>query len=316
MAVMTTAAAPRARKSLTDDPVSGILFALPHLVLFAVFLLFPVLFGFYISLHRWHVLAATHPFVGLANYRDALGDDIFWIAARNTAYFALLIVPASNIVSLLLALGIHNVRRGVAAYRALFYLPSVMAISVVAVLWQWLFNAQAGLLNAGLASIVNGLRGTGLPLAPFAPVPWLSDPRMVMPSVVLMTVWWTAGGNMLLYLAGLAGIPETYYEAARIDGARPADMFWRITLPLLAPTLRFCAVISVLGAFQIFGQSYVLFAPGSGPARAGLTLALYMYQQGFNQYQIGYGAAIAYLLFALVLIVTFVGGRLFREERQ
>lgn len=284
--------------------LTGWLFALPHLILFTVFLLVPVGYGFWISLHNWHILARTHPFVGLDNYQAALADDIFWVAARNTAGFVLLIVPLGNIVSLLLALGIHNLKRGATFYRAVFYLPGVISIAVVAVLWRWLYNTQAGLLNLSAGSFVTVLRTWGLPVAPFQPIAWLSDPQIVMIAIVLMTIWWTAGGNMVLYLAGLGGISNDYYEAARVDGARSWAQFRHITLPLLAPTILFCLVISVLGTFQIFGQSYVLFAPGSGPARSGLTLALYMYQQGFNQYEIGYGAAIAYLLFAAVLIVT------------
>ncbi|MBC7808324.1 MAG: sugar ABC transporter permease [Akkermansiaceae bacterium] len=298
------------------NTLTGWLFALPHLILFTVFLLVPVVYGFWISLHNWHILAQTHPFVGFSNYRAALADDIFWVAARNTVYFVLLIVPLGNIVSLLLALGIHGLKRGATFYRVVFYLPGVISIAVVAVLWRWLYNTQAGLLNLSAGALVTSLREWGLPLAPFQPVAWLSDPQIVMIAIVLMTVWWTAGGNMVLYLAGLGGISSDYYEAARIDGANSWAQFRHITLPLLAPTILFCLVISVLGAFQIFGQSYVLFAPGSGPARSGLTLALYMYQQGFNQYEIGYGAAIAYLLFAAVLLVTVFQFRLFSGGDQ
>jgi len=296
--------------------LTGWLFALPHLVLFTLFLLIPVVYGFWISLHQWHILATAHPFVGLANYRAALADDIFWIAARNTGNFVLMVVPFGNLVSLLLALGISSVKRGTTFYRALFYLPGVISIAVVAVLWGWLYHSQAGLINISLAAFVAGLRQLGLPIPPFTAINWLSDPKLVMPSIVLMTTWWTAGGNMLLYLAGLAGISDSYYEAACIDGANGWQRFRHITLPLLRPTTVFCLVISVLGAFQIFGQSYVFFSPGSGPARSGLTLALYMYQQGFNQYQIGYGAAIAYLLFLIVLVLTALQFLIFSGERR
>ncbi len=254
-----TTAAYRARR----DDLAGWLFALPHLVLFVVFLFLPVVFGFYLSLHRWHVLARVHPFVGLNNYAAALSDDVFWQALGNTARFVLLVVPAGNLVSLALALGISSVRRWGTFYKVAYYLPVVISIAVVAVLWRWLYNAEIGLLNQYVKAVVNGLRGIGLPLAPYRPIPWLSNPDLVMPSIALLSIWWGAGGNMILYLAGLANIPDDYYAAAAGDGANGWQRFRHVTWPLLKPTTLFCVVISVIASFQIFGQSYVLFAPGS-----------------------------------------------------
>jgi len=296
--------------------LAGWLFALPHLILFTVFLLAPVAYGLYLSLHQWHVLARDHPFVGLANYRAALSDDIFWLALRNTALFVLVAVPLGNAVSLAVALGLSRLKRGATLYKVAVYLPVIISISVVAVLWRWMYNTEVGLLNLTAQGFVDTLRGWGLPLPTYTAIPWLANPSWVMFSIAVLSVWWTAGGNMILYLAGLGGIPDDYYEAARIDGATGVQQFQHITWPLLRPTTLFCLVISVLGSFQVFGQSYVLFAPGSGPARSGLTLALYMYQQGFNQYEIGYGAAIAYLLFAIVLLLTAAQFRLFNAERR
>jgi multiple sugar transport system permease protein len=309
---MTTLTLPR--KRLRDDGLAGLLFAAPHLVLFAVFLLAPVVTGVVISLHRWHILAKERPFIGLENYAAALQDDIFYQALTNTVYFVVLVVPFGNLVALLLALGLASVRRFATFYKVVYYLPVVISIAVVAVLWRWLYNTEVGLLNLYLKAAVNGLRSLGLPLPPFQPIPWLANPGFVMPSITLMTIWWTSGGNMVLYLAGISNIPDDYYEAATIDGANAWRRFWAITWPLLRPTTLFCLVFSVLGAFQIFGQSYVLFAPGSGPARSGLTLALYMYQQGFGQYELGYGTAIAYLLFAIVLVLTAIQFRLLSER--
>lgn len=293
---------------------TGWLFALPHLCLFGLFVLLPVLYGFFVSLHRWHILARAQPFVGLANYRAALGDDIFWLALRNTAYFVLLVVPAGNLVSLLLALGLASLRRFGTLYRAVYYLPAVVSIAVVAVLWRWLYNTEIGLFNLYLKHAVAVLRAWLPGLPPYEPVPWLANPSWVIPSIALLSVWWTAGGNMLLYLAGIQNIPEEYHQAAELDGAGSWTRFRAITWPLLRPTTLFCLVFSVLGAFQVFGQTYVLFAPGSGPARSGLTVALYMYQQGFGQYELGYGAAVAYLLFALLVVLTLLQFRLFSER--
>jgi multiple sugar transport system permease protein len=293
-----------------EEGLVGFLFALPHLALFTVFLLGPVAYGFYISLHRWHILAKAHPLVGLANYQAALSDDIFWLALWNTAYFVVLVVPAGNLVSLGLALALTSVRRFQTFYKVSYYVPVIISIAVVAVLWRWLYNTEIGLLNLYLKQAVGALRGLGLPLRAFEPIPWLANPRWVMPSIAMMSIWWGAGGNMVLYLAGLNNIPDDYYEAATIDGANGWHRFWKISWPLLRPTTLFCLVFSVLGAFQIFGQTYVLFAPGSGPARSGLTLALYMYLQGFDQHELGYGTAVAYLLFAVVLVLTMIQFRL------
>jgi multiple sugar transport system permease protein len=296
--------------------LAGLAFALPHLLLFLIFLVLPVVYGFHVSLHRWHVLAKTHPFVGLANYVAVLSDDIFWVALRNTALFVVLAVSGGNLASLLLALGLARVRRLSSFYRAAYYLPVVISIAVVAVVWRWLCSTEVGLLNLYLKSAVGALRGLGLPLPAWEPLPWLSNPSWVIPSIAIMSIWWGAGGNMLLYLAGIQNIPEDYFEAAMIDGAGAWRRFWSITWPLLRPTTLFCLVFSVLGAFQVFGQSYVLFAPGSGPFRSGLTLALYMYQQGFNQYEMGYGAAVAYLLFAIVLAFTVIQFRLLSDRGE
>lgn len=306
--------AAQARSSRTRDSWIGWLFALPHLVLFAAFLLAPIFYGFWISLHKWHILAKSHPLVGFRNYGDMLSDDIFWIAVRNTFYFVVLVVPIGNAVSLLLALGLTRIRRFQTFYKVFYYLPTIISIAVVATLWQWLYNSDIGLLNLYLRQAVAVLRHIGLPLPPFTPIPWLSDPRYVMPSITLMSVWWGAGGNMIIYLAGLNNIPETYHEAAKIDGANEWHRFWYITWPLLRPTTLFCLVFSVLGAFQIFGQSYVLYGGSSGPGRAGLTMALYMFQQGFSNFEIGYGSAVAYALFAIILVLTLIQFKLFSRR--
>jgi multiple sugar transport system permease protein len=159
-----------------DDGLMGWLFALPHLILFVLFLLLPIAYGLYISLHRWHILAKSHPFLGLANYGAALSDDIFRIALWNTIYFVVLVVPAGNLVSLGLALGLFSVRRFVNFYKVAYYVPVVISIAVVAVLWRWLYNTQVGLFNLYLKAAVNGLRGLGLPLPAFEPIPWLANP--------------------------------------------------------------------------------------------------------------------------------------------
>jgi len=193
----------------------------------------------------------------------------------------------------------------------------VVSIAVVTVLWQWLYDTQAGLINLVIQSWCTDLNRLGFHLPSFSGFPWLSDPHWIMPSLAIMSLWWGAGGNMIIYLAGLNNIPADYYEAAKIDGANSWQSFRAITWPLLRPTTLFCVIFSVIGAFQIFGQSYVLFGDGGGPGRAAMTLAVYMYQQGFSEFEIGYGNAVAYLLFLILMVVAAVQfGVLSRREDQ
>jgi multiple sugar transport system permease protein len=285
---------------------AGPLFAAPQFILFIIFLLIPTFYGFYISMFQWHILVKHHTFIGLQNYTAVLHDDIFWIALRNTVYYVILSVPLGNLVSLLLAVGISQAKKLTTVYKVCFYLPTIISVAVVCVLWSWMYNSDMGIFNNYLKVFHDELKSIGIPLAAFQPIPWLSDVKLIMPSITIMSVWWGAGANMILYLAGLNNIPKSLYEAAVIDGANSWQKFWSVTWPLLKPTTLFCLVLSVLGAFQIFAQSYILFQGDSGTGRAGLTLALYMFQQGFGQFQMGYGTAIAYLIFLIVLVLTLI----------
>ncbi|MCC6729533.1 MAG: sugar ABC transporter permease [Chthonomonadales bacterium] len=285
-----------------QEAATGYLFALPYLLLFLVFMVGPMAYGFYISLHEWHILGRQKPFVGLANYRALLADDLFGIAMLNTAYFALLTVIPGNALSLLLAMGLNARIRGETALKTAFYLPVVLSVAVVAIIWRWAYSTEFGWIN-------HYLRLLGLP-----PAAWLNSPKLAMPSLALMSIWWGAGGQMLIYLAGLRGIPEELYEAAMIDGAGARARFRHVTLPMLRPTLLFCLVMAVIGSSQVFGQSYILTA--GGPLYSTLTVALYMYQTGFSLYRLGYACAVAYALFVVVLGITLVQFRLLYARRE
>jgi multiple sugar transport system permease protein len=273
-------------------------FLLPYLVLFSIFLVWPLAYGFYISLHDWHLLAHSRPFVGLANYAAVWQDDLFLLALRNTAYFVAIAVPAGNIVSLLIALGLNARVRGETLFRLLYYLPTILSVAVVAVLWKWLYSTEFGLINHYLGR----------------QIPWITDPKLAMPSLAIASIWWGAGGGMLIYLAGLRAIPESYYEAAEIDGAGTWTRFRSITWPLLMPTTLFNLVVGLIGGFQMFGQAFMI--TGGGPHNATLTVVQYMYRTGFSLFKMGYGAAVAYSLFLVVLAVALLQFRLlaFKEE--
>ncbi len=264
------------------------LFLLPYALLFVVFVLGPLIYGLWISLHNWHILSKDVSFVGLSNYSRAFGDDLFLHSLVRTGYFVVLAVPIGNLVSLLMAIGLNQNYKGTALYSVCFYIPVVLSISVTAILWRWLYSSESGLLNYYLGTKTQ----------------WLGSPAWAMPSIVLMSIWWGAGGNMLVFLAALKGVSKEQLEAASLDGARPWRRFWAVSWPAIQPATLFCLVMSVIAASQVFGQTFIL--TNGGPADSTLTVALYMYRQGFGMYQLGYASAVAYILFALVLLLSAI----------
>jgi multiple sugar transport system permease protein len=271
------------------DGLAAFGFLLPYGLLFTTFLLVPLLYGFWISLHKWQLLSSEAPFIGVTNYSDILKDELFRISVVRTALFVVLAVPLGNVLSLALASGLNQKFRTTSLLKVIFYLPVVLSVSVVALLWRWMFDVGSGLLNRTFN----------------VEIPWLANAHWAMPSFAIMSIWWGAGGNMLVYLAALKGVPKELYEAAELDGAVGLRRFWKTTLPLIRPALAFGVVMSFIGASQVFGQIYIITNGGGGPAYSTLSVILYMYQQGFSNYELGYASAVAYTLFVLVLFVTF-----------
>jgi len=276
-------------------------FLLPYFALFLLFVVAPIVYGFVISLHKWYILAPHPTFIGFANYSAVLKDDLFRTAFWRTGYFVIMVVPLGNALSLLLAVGLNQNYRGATFYKVAYYLPVLTSVSVTAILWRWLYSTQFGLLNYYLGR-VGGWS-----------VNWLTSTSTAMPSIALLSIWWGAGGNMLIYLAGLKNVPRELLEAAEIDGASPLQRFRAVTWPLLKPTTLFCLVMSVIGSSQVFGQTYIL--TGGGPYYSTLTVILYMYQQGFGLYQMGYASAVGYVLFAAVLVFTVLQFKLLAYKR-
>ncbi len=293
-----------------NQGLSAALFLLPYGVLFCVFVIAPAAYGFWVSLHKWHILSPSAPFVGFENYRMVLQDDLFRIAFLRTAYFVLMVVPLGNALSLLLAVGLAQNYRGTTLYKVAFYLPVVTSVAVVALLWRWMLSAEFGLINHYIGRGVEMLNSLGPQIisARAASLPWLNSPALAMSAIAMLSIWWGAGGNMLIYLAGLKAVPRELLEAASIDGATPWQRFWRVTWPLLRPTVLFCLVMSVIASSQVFGQTFIL--TGGGPYYSTLTVVLYMYQQGFGLYQLGYACAVAYVLFVAVFAFTLLQFRL------
>jgi multiple sugar transport system permease protein len=275
-----------------QETIAGYLFLLPNILGFLVFSSIPVLATFSISLLDWDLIRAPR-FVGIDNYVKLLTDDVlFRKVLLNTAYYVVGTVPAGVILSLLLALAMNANVRGIAIFRAIFFIPVISASVAVAMMWRWLYNTDFGLINLALASI--GVKG----------VPWLSSTAWAMPAVIIMAVWKTLGYNMVIFLAGLQSIPIHLHEAAAIDGANGYQRFRHITLPLLAPTTFFVLVISGISSFQVFDLAFVLTKGGPGDATN--TMVMYIYAQAFQFFHMGYAASIAWVLFAIIFAVTLL----------
>ena len=279
-------------------------FLAPALFMIAVFLLLPVLAALGLSFTDFDIYALGNlnhlRFVGLRNYLELVQDPIFWTALFNTGYFVLIGGPLSIAVSLGAALLVNaRLVRFKGFFRVVFFLPVVTTLVAVAIVWRYLYHPRYGLLNYAL-----GLVGIG-------PIDWLGEPKWAMPAIILLAVWKNFGFNMIILIAGLQSIPAQLYEAARIDGANIWQQFWHITLPTLAPTFLFVTVITLIGYFQLFAEPYVMTQ--GGPARSTLSVVLLMYEEGFRWWNMGYAAAVAFVLFIIILAATLVQLKLRRE---
>ncbi len=279
------------------EAISAYIFLAPFLIWMVFLMGGPILAAFFLSFCKWDILNPIQ-FVGFDNYKTMLFDDPrFWRSMFNTAYFTLLSVPIGMVLSIVVAILMNQKVKGIGVFRTVFYLPSVMASGVaVAVLWKWIFNADSGLLNY-LISVLTGLPMSECPK-------WLASEAWSKPALVIMS-FWSVGSGMIIYLAGLQGIPTTLYEAAEIDGANKWQQFWTVTLPGLSPVIFFQLIISIVSSFQIFNQVYVMTDGLGGPADSTLVMVLYIYQK-FKYFQMGYASALAWILFIVIMLATWI----------
>ncbi len=268
---------------------------MPSLLGFVIFLVVPMVASLGISFYDWELLSPPQ-FVGLKNFGALFTDVIFRDVVVNTAYYTFGLVPLNLVVSLGLAVWLNTRLRGLMWYRAAFFLPVITVTVAVALIWRWMYEPRAGIINTGLRAI--GLPGPA----------WLGDPHWAMAAIIIMSVWKGFGYNMVLFLAGLQGIPITIYEAAMLDGANAWQRFWKITLPLLSPMVFLAVVLTVISSFQVFDQAYVM--TNGGPANATNTIVLYIYQNGFQYFRMGYASAIAWVLFGVIFLFTLAQMRL------
>lgn len=283
-----------------ENPLYGYLYLIPFLIFFGTFVVYPIFRGLQVSFTNWDIVNPPQ-FVGLANYQRLLFDDTLFVTClKNTVYYVFMYVPLGILVPMLLGELLFEPIRGRMLFQSSFALPIMVSVSATALIWSWFLNPTFGLLNLYMGKV--GLPGQN----------WLSEPENAMKAIVLTSLWWGAGWNMILFLAGRQEIPEHLYEAARIDGAGAWDLFRHITIPGLMPTTLFVSVTTIIGSFQVFGQ--VLTMTNGGPGDATRTVSMFIYSNGFLYFKMGYASAAAWLLFVIVGVFTILQFRLLRSR--
>lgn len=274
------------------DLGGAFLFLSPTLIIFSTFILFPVFFSFYLSFQKWNMFSGDATFVGLDNYARMIQSAEFWQVLKNTAIYSIGTIPINMGLSLWVAYLLNKKIAGKKFLRTAFFAPVIISPVAAALIWRWMYDPNFGLVNFFVESLG------------FDPVNWLNEPTAAMFALIIMSVWKTFGINMVLFSAGLQGIPDSYYEAAELDGAGKWAKFWNITIPMLAPTTFFIMIMSMISSFQVFDVVYVLTS--GGPLGSTKVLVFYVYEYAFKFFEMGYASAISYFLFALLFLLTML----------
>lgn len=273
--------------------LTGFLFVAPFLVFYVLFLVWPVILGLRMSFFDWSLVGTgVRQFLGLANFRELFADPDFWSSLWHSILFTLLVVPLLTLIALGLALLANRAIPARWFFRVTFFAPYVLPVSVMALIWIWMYQPGFGLINSYLTQI-------GLP-----EVSWLTDPRIAMISVVIATVWWQVGFSFVLYLAGLQEIPKELYDAAAVDGAGSLARTRFVTIPLLRRTTILIVALAVLASLNVFDQIYIMSTQGGLDYASTRSMIVYAYEQGFTLYRVGFAAAMTYVFFLLVLVVS------------
>jgi ABC-type sugar transport system permease subunit len=266
------------------------------LMLLTIFLFIPIIFSFIISFFDWELMASQQKFVWLNNYIEIFGDKIFYKAMLNTVLYTIGVVPVQTMLALFLAFVMNQKIRGRSFFRTAFYIPAITSSVVTSIIFVAIYSKE-GLLNSLLGNL------------DIPPNDWLTNPRTALISIMMLNIWTTSGYFMVSFLAGLQNIPDSLYEAARLEGATQRQQFWHITVPMVRPVTYFVVVMSLIGCFQVFDQVFVM--SDGGPNNATTTMSYYVYQNGFRYFRLGYGAAAAIVLAGIIMIVTVVQKKYF-----
>ncbi|HNV70204.1 MAG TPA: sugar ABC transporter permease [Candidatus Ozemobacteraceae bacterium] len=280
--------------------VSSYGYLVPVFLILLTFQVFPIFYSFGLSLYSWDLIGEPE-WLGLDNFWRLWDDPMFWKSIWNTMYYSVLIVPLSIFCSLSVAMLLNNPIAGLGIYRTIYFLPVITSINAVAIVWNFIYHPDYGLLNKLLAIV-------GLPAQT-----WLQDPFWAMPCIILMSVWKGLGYNVIIFLTGLQNIPKHLYEAARIDGASRWQQFRHITWPLLSPTTYFVFTMSIIGSFQVFSQVYMM-TPRGGPLKSTSVVVYYLYQKAFEKFEFGYALAMAFVLFVIIFSATMFN-KLYVEKK-
>ncbi len=263
----------------------------PYIIHFLMFVAFPVIFSIVLTFYKWNIISRMQ-FAGLANYHRLFSDRLFWKALTNTLYFLSIHIPLEIIIALFLAEILNQKIKLKGFFRSVFFLPVIVSGVAVTILWQQLLGYNMGLLNQLLVSL--GLGKVG----------WLTNPKIAMPSIAIMATWKNVGLYIVLFLVGLQTVPRQYYEAAEIEGATHWQKFFKITLPLINPTIFMVVILSTIGGFSLFIEPYIM--TGGGPLNSTLSALLYIYKQGFFYYHMGYASALGFFFAMLILLVVII----------
>ncbi|WP_240548514.1 carbohydrate ABC transporter permease [Paenibacillus lignilyticus] len=284
-------------KEAKREAVAGYLFIAPWIVGFIVFVLGALITAFYVSMTDWDLLTPSK-WIGAENYNTLLHDKKFWISLRVTVIYVVTAVPLGIVFGFSIALLLNQKIKGLSIWRTIYYFPAILSGVAVSLMWMWVLNPDFGVINLLLSYV--GIQGPG----------WIASPTWALPSLVIMSIW-GAGGGMIIYLAGLQGIPTELYEAAEIDGCSKWKKLWKITIPMMTSVIFFNLIIGMISAFQTFTEAYVI--TNGGPDNATLFYAMYLYQNAFKFFKMGYASALAWVLFLIILFMTLL---LFATSRR